>query len=74
VWKGIDETEQFAVGMNCRRDYRNRLLTIINFWEIHCKEYYDVGVRTVPSDEYNNRDCTAVVLYPRDGAHVGVFE
>jgi hypothetical protein len=20
------------------------------------------------------RDCTAVVLYPRDGAHVGVFE
>jgi ferredoxin-fold anticodon binding domain-containing protein len=23
---------------------------------------------------WKGRDCTAVVLYPRDGAHVGVFE
>ena len=46
-----NETLKLQMGTNCRRDYRQRLKRIINFWKEESPLYYEVGVTPVGPED-----------------------
>ena len=50
----LNETKKHKITADTKKDYRRRLKTIIQFWKEKLPEYYEVGVREVPDDEYRN--------------------
>ena len=47
----VQETLDKEISPKTRKDYRNRLKRIIDYWKIECPAYYEKGVRKVPQDE-----------------------
>ena len=47
----VQETLDKEITEKTRKNYRNRLKKIIDYWREHCNEYYQQGVRQVPTDE-----------------------
>ena len=50
----VQETLDKEITEKTRKNYRNRLKKIIDYWREHCNEYYQQGVRQVPIDELND--------------------
>ena len=50
----VQETLDKEIGEKTRKNYRNRLKRIIEYWKEHCNEYYKQGVRQIPADEVND--------------------
>ena len=50
----VNETKKHSMKDTCRRDYRNRIKKIIDFWKVEDPQYYEIGVRNVPTDEYED--------------------
>ena len=49
-----NKTQKHAMTDTCRRDYRCRIQRVIKFWQVKDPGYYEVGVRDVPLDKYEN--------------------
>ena len=49
-----DRTTRCGMTDSCRRNYRCRIQAIIKFWKEEDPDYYQIGVRKVPAEEYNN--------------------
>ena len=61
------------MAITCRKNYRNRLEKVMDFWKDKFPEYYTLGVRTVTSDELN--DSTKWFFkgrYKRDLIYTGI--
>ena len=46
----VNETKKHSMKDTCRRDYRNRIKKIIDFWKVEDPQYYEIGVGDVPTD------------------------
>ena len=52
--KKYNETASCSMSTTCRRNYRNRIKAIINFWKENDPAYYNVGVRDVSESDRND--------------------
>ena len=50
----FNETEKFSMSVACRRNYRQRIRKIIEFWKEKDPGYYQVGVRAVGEEDQAN--------------------
>ena len=52
--ESLNQTQQHNISLYTKKDYRRRLNTMIEFWKEHLPEYYSIGVKEVPEEEYLN--------------------
>ena len=50
----VQEVEQFSLDENTKKNHRNRIKHIYNYWEQHFPDYYRVGVRNLTDEEMND--------------------
>ena len=55
-----------------RKDYRRRLKRIICYWEEHCPEYFEVGVRNIGAAERANARKYFFNRYDKDVIYSGL--
>jgi len=52
----VRQTEQKDLNLKSKRDHRNRLKHIYEFWQAEYPEYYNVGVRALSDEELSDED------------------
>ena len=50
----LNQTQQHNISLYTKKDYCCRLNTMIEFRKEHLPEYYSIGVKEVPEEEYLN--------------------
>ena len=67
-----NETTMHSMTTVCRRNYRNRIKTIIQFWKEEDPDYYDVGVQYVSESDFNNDSKYCFVKFKQDIRYHGI--
>ena len=50
----VQETKQFSLDIDTKKNHQNWIKHIYNYWEQHFPAYYRVGVQTLTDEELNN--------------------
>ncbi len=66
------ETLKLGMDDKCRKNYRARIIRIVEFWSVNNKEYYEIGVKQVSEEELRDESKFYYNRYKTDLIYQGM--